>query len=183
MGADTSVELPAPGTPIAPAVDSERLRRALGRLHGAGLDNTNRMFDRTLNAYMMPYYLTVTMYVVLFIVGVGLFVMAGWLAGRGGSEIATLVFAGLGTLTFVAIFIRYPLRALEENLQFITWLGLIYNTYWTQLLYMQDPENVQEELAAATQSAIADLERLIDKNAALALQRPGAGQESGGGAS
>ena len=106
----------------------------------------------------------------------------GWRV-KSGKEIATLAFAGLGTVTFVAIFIRYPLRALEENLQFITWLGLIYNTYWTQLLYMQDPDNVQEELAAATQSAIADLERLIDKNATLAQRRPGAGQPSDGGAS
>lgn len=164
---------------ITTVVDSERLREAWEDYMVEGLENTNRMFDRTLNAYMVPYYLTVSMYIVLFIVGVGLFVTAAWLAARGGSEVATLIFAGLGTLTFVAIFIRYPLRALEENLQFITWQGLIYNTYWTQLLYMQDPDKVQEELAAATQKAIEDLERLIDKNAALAEKRPGAGSQDG----
>ena len=174
-GDEPVVSQPAPGAGVAPAVDSERLRGAWEDYMVQGLENTNRMFDRTLNAYMIPYYLTVAMYVVLFTVGVGLFVTAAWLAGKEGSEVATLIFAGLGTLTFVAIFIRYPLRALEENLQFITWMGLIYNTYWTQLLYIQDPENVQEDLAGATQAAIADLERLIDKNAALASKRPGAG--------
>ncbi len=160
------------------AVDSERLRQAWEDYMVEGLENTNRMFNRTLNAYMIPYYLTVGMYVVLFAVGVGLFVTAAWLAGSEGNEITSIVFAGLGTLTFLAIFIRYPLRALEENLQFITWMGLIYNTYWTRLLYLQDPENIQEELTDATQSAIADMERMIDKNAALAQKRPGSGAQN-----
>lgn len=152
---------------------SERLRTAWEEYMAQGLQNNNKMFNRTLRAYLIPYYLTVALYVILFAVGVGLFILAAWLAGRQGSDVTALLFAGLGTLTFLALFIRHPLRALEENLQFITWLGFIYNTYWTRLLYMQNRATIQADLDAATQQAIAELERLIDKNVALAGNRPG----------
>jgi hypothetical protein len=180
---DVSVGDPAPGEPVEEIVvspmESEKLHAAWEAYMVQGLQNNNKMFDRTLRAYMVPYHLTVAMYVVLFLVGVGLFITSAWMASSGSSDVATLLFAGLGTLTFVAVFIRYPLRALEENLQFITWLGIIYNTYWTRLLYMQDPETVQEDLAEATKITIADLERLIDKNATLASKRPGSQPDGG----
>lgn len=167
----------ANGTATASApVVSETLRTAWEEYMAQGLRNNNKMFNRTLRAYLIPYYLTVALYVILFLVGIGLFVVSAWLAARQGSDVTALVFAGLGTLTFVALFIRHPLRALEENLQFITWLGLIYNTYWTRLLYMQNRTTVQADLESATQMAIKELERLIDKNADLASRRPGSDQ-------
>ena len=138
-----------------------------------GLANNNVMFRRTLRAYLVPYYLTVGLYVALFAAGLALFIAAAWLSAQGGSDLGPLLFAGLGVATFLALFIRNPLRSLEENLQFITWLGIIYNTYWTRLLYMQDQATVHADLEDATQDAIRELERLIDKNAGLAAKRPG----------
>jgi len=138
-----------------------------------GLANNNVMFRRTLRAYLLPYYLTVGLYVALFTAGLALFIAAAWLSAQGGSDLSALLFAGLGVATFLALFIRNPLRSLEENLQFITWLGIIYNTYWTRLLYMQDQTTVHADLEDATRDAIRELERLIDKNAGLAAKRPG----------
>ena len=136
-----------------------------------GLANNNRMFTRILQGMLIPYYLTVAMYVLLFVVGLGLFVVGARLSAGAGTQLAALVFGGLGALTFLAFFLRNPLRSLEENHQFITWLGIVYNTYWTRLLYMQDRQTVHTDLKDATQGAIAEIERMIDKSAKLAAQR------------
>jgi uncharacterized protein YgiM (DUF1202 family) len=138
-----------------------------------GLENNNIMFSRILRAFMAPYYMTIVMYAVQFAVGIGLFLIAAWLSAQGGKEIAAAIFAGLGVATFLTYFVSRPLRSLEENLQFITWLGIVYNTYWTHLLYSQDADKVHDELKDATATAVGQIEKLVEKNAALARRRPG----------
>lgn len=137
----------------------------------AGLENNRVMFKHILRGFMIPYYLTVAMYLALFIVGIGLFVMAVRVGSQAGSMNASLAFGGLSVVAFLAFFLRNPLRSLEENLQFITWLGLTYNTYWTQLLYIQDRETVRQDLKEVTQTAIDEIERMLDKSTKLAAQR------------
>jgi len=145
------------------AVDAELVR--IWRTHvQTGLENNNVMFNRILRAFMMPYYLTVVLYTALFVVGVGLFVAAAWTGVRSDSDVVPLFFGGLGVVAFLTFFISRPLRALESNLQFVTWLGILYNTYWTRLLYMQDGTTAQADLEDATTDAVRELERLIDKN-------------------
>lgn len=166
------VELPVPGLPGGQEIDPELL--AAWRKHvEQGLENNNIMFNRVLRAFMTPYYLTITMYILLFLVGVGLFVTAAWLSYANGADNTAYFFGGLGVATFLAFFVSKPLRALEENLQFITWLGIIYNTYWTRLLYMQDSTSVHTDLKDATSQAEQSIDRLIDKNTMLSKERPG----------
>jgi hypothetical protein len=129
------------------------------------------MFNRILQGMMIPYYLTVVLYALLFVVGLGLFAIAARLGTTTGAQVAGLAFGGLSVLMFLAFFLRNPLRSLEENLQFITWLGLVYNTYWTRLLYMQDRRTIHKDLRDATEHAIGEIERMIDKSAKLAAQR------------
>ncbi|MBV7330385.1 N-acetylmuramidase family protein [Chloroflexi bacterium TSY] len=163
-----------PDIPNRESIDPELI--AIWRSHiEQGLENNTVMFQRVLRAFMLPYYLTVVMYVALFLVGVGLFVIAAWLTGRPDTEIGVAFFGGLGVLTFLAFFVSKPLRSLEENLQFITWLGIIYNTYWTRLLYMQDNATVQADLEDATNDAITEINRLLDKSAEMNKQRPNLG--------
>ena len=85
---------------------------------------------------------------------------------------AAVLFGGLSIVAFLAFFISQPLRALEQNLQFITWLGVIYNTYWARLMYATDPDTVQEDLEDIKQTTIKDLQILIDKQATLSAKRP-----------
>jgi hypothetical protein len=151
----------------------QELRAAWRKHVEQGLQNNNIMFNRVLQAFMIPYYLTVAMYILLFLVGVGLFILAARLATGTGTQTASYIFGGLGVVTFLAFFVSKPLRSLEENLQFITWLGIIYNTYWTRLLYMQNATSVHADLKDATSEAEASIGRLIDKNTALSKDRPG----------
>jgi hypothetical protein len=54
----------------------------------------------------------------------------------------------------------------------IIWLGLIYNTYWTRLMYANDPTNIQDELEKIITTTIAEMEKLADKQAELSGKRP-----------
>jgi hypothetical protein len=132
-----------------------------------GFQQNNEMFKKVLDAFMRPYWLTVNMYRILFAVGIAGFVVAVILGVFRGPEFA-LVFGGLSVTAFLAFFISQPLRALERNIHFITWLGVIYNTYWTRLMYANDKDRIQDDLDSIARTAVDEINQLIDKHANLA---------------
>ena len=94
------------------------------------------------------------MYVALFVVGLACSSPPPGSAPRALAASPRPLFAGLSAATLLAPFVRNPLRSLEENLQFITWLGVIYNTHWTRLLCMdQKPSTLSWRMPRATLSA------------------------------
>jgi hypothetical protein len=139
-----------------------------------GFRNNEEMFRRTLEAFMKPYHLTIWMYGALFVIGISLFVVAAVTGLRDSKSTVAIVFAGLGAGAFLAFFIRQPVQALEENLEFISWLGVAFNTYWSRLMYMLDSKTVQQDLKAADDDFSNTVERLITRHAELRGKRPGA---------
>jgi hypothetical protein len=137
-----------------------------------GFAQNKLMFQKVLSAFMWPYWITVVMYGVLFVVGIAGFVVAVILGQSKGLEFA-LAFGGLSVVAFLTFFIRQPLTALEDNLQFITWLGIIYNTYWTRLMYANNEATVQKDLVDITNTTLQEMDQLVDKHAAMASKRPG----------
>ena len=166
-----SSKLPLP-PPSAGAVPPE-LRAAWTQYMVGGFKQNEQMFQRTLEAFMKPYRLSVWLYAILFAVGIGLFVVAAVVGLGKGDSVVAIAFAGLSVTTFLAFFLRQPLHALEENLEFITWLGVAFNTYWTRLMYMSDPRTVQTELKAAEDDFRTSVEMLIARHAELRGKRPG----------
>lgn len=139
-----------------------------------GFAHNKEMFERLVEAFMGPYRTTVLLYRITFGVGLALFVAAVTLSAFTGELLYGLLFGGLGAATFLTYFLSRPLRALEENLNYITWLGVIYNSYWTRLVYAMNMNTVQEDLAAITDDFVRQIERLLDKSAASGHNRPGA---------
>jgi len=139
-----------------------------------GFEQNSEMFTRVLDAFMEPYYTTVWMYRVLFAVGVVSFIAAVGLSIWTASPWYGLIFGGLSAISFISYFFSRPLQALEENLHFITWLGIIYNSYWTRLAYMFDQKTVQQDLQSATDDAVRELDKLLDKHAQISGRRPNA---------
>lgn len=137
-----------------------------------GFENNQTMFEQVLTGFMNPYWTTVWMYRILFGVGVAAFVVAALLALLGRGAASAGIFGGLSVVAFLGYFLNRPLQALEENLQFITWLGIIYNSYWTRLAYTSDLETVQAELEDATDDAIAKIKELMDKHTERNNSRP-----------
>jgi hypothetical protein len=136
-----------------------------------GFKQNNRMFSRVLRAFMIPYWLTVAMYVALFLFGLGAFALAARLAVQQQLEFAA-IFGGLSAATFLTFFISRPLRSLEQNVILITWLGIVYNTYWSQLMNATDPATIQKDLDAVTATALKDLKALATAQGELSSQRP-----------
>jgi hypothetical protein len=101
------------------------------------------------------------------------FVVAVYLGLSDPQSAVAMVFGGLSVASFLAFFIRQPVQALEENLEFITWLGVAFNTYWTRLMYMQDQDTIQADLQAATADYSNTVERLINRHAELRGKRAG----------
>jgi hypothetical protein len=170
-----SAKLPLPRPPAGNATEAAvppELQAAWLEHMVRGFKQNERMFQDTLQAFMKPYRLTVWLYVTLFAVGLGLFIVAAVLGLRGGESVTALAFAGLGVTSFLAFFLRHPLRALEENLECITWLGVAFNTYWTRLMYMNDPATIQADLRAAEADFQASVGKLIAQHATLREQRP-----------
>lgn len=165
-------KLPLPEAGSVTTVPAE-IRQAWIDYMVHGFKNNEEMFRRILEAFMKPYHLTIWMYAVLFAVGIMLFVVAAVIGLRDSKSMVAIVFAGLGAGAFLSFFIRQPVQALEENLEFISWLGVAFNTYWTQLMYIQDPKTVQQELQAADADYRKSIEMLITKHAELRGKRPG----------
>ena len=188
-GMTATARLPQPLPPTLP--DGKRLSEVEPELYAAwrqhieqGFQNNQTMFSRILAGFMNPYWLTVVMYVLLFAVGLGAFGVAVILGLRATSADAaqanalattlgsSAIFGGISVVAFLTYFLSRPLQALEENLQFITWLGIIYNTYWTRLAYIQKLDTVQVELASATEDAITKIVELMNKHSERSGNRP-----------
>ncbi len=138
----------------------------------AGFEQNSTLFRRILDAFMEPYHTTIWMYRILFGLGVLAFVAAIVVSVWLREPLFALVFGGLSIGAFLSYFVSRPIQALEENLQLITWLGVIYNSYWTSLASIQNPDTVQEELRTTTADTIAAIENLVDKQGRLQRKRP-----------
>ncbi len=162
---------PKPDEKLA-AMDPE-LYKAWQKHIIAGFEHNEEMFRRVLEAFMKPYQSTVWMYRILYGVGVGAFIFAAVMSAATKESSFGLIFGGLGVVAFLSYFISRPLQALEQNLQFITWLGVVYNTYWTRLASMMDQATVQKDLQEATREATNEIEKIIVKHAEVSGKRPG----------
>lgn len=165
---------PFPGVPTdaEKAAHPELYAAWVGHIE-AGYRNGDTLFTRILNAFMRSYYSTVIMYWVLFAVGVGFFVTGVVMALARGQPVTGLVFGGLSVVSFLTYFITRPSQALEENLLFVSWLGMLYNSYWTHLSLSFDRQTAQSELDKATADAISQIKDLIASHAAAVEKRPG----------
>jgi hypothetical protein len=169
------LSLPVPELP-SQQVDSE-IYEAWKKHMILGYQQNTRMFNQLLDAFMRPYWTTVWMYRLMFGVGVVGFILAAVLSVQYGITFGML-FGGLTVVAFLAFFVRHPLQALEQNLLIITWLGMIYNTYWTRLMYANDTKQIQQDLDEITQTAIRQINRLLEKQVEVSGKRatPSAGE-------
>jgi hypothetical protein len=124
-------------------------------------ERNEMMFDKLLKSFMQPYWTTVWMYRILFGVGVAGFIAAAVLGVWKGITFG-YVFGGLSVTAFLGVFVSRPLRSLERNLQFITWLGLIFNTYWIRLAYSLNEPSAGKDIAALQRDVAKELECLIE---------------------
>lgn len=137
-----------------------------------GYESNDQVFQRILDAFMRSHNSTVIMNWILFAVGIGFFVTSVVLALFQGSPGPAVLFGGLSIGAFLTYFLTRPTQAVEENLQYVTWLGIIYNSYWTRLAWSFDEASAQTVLDEATEDAIRQLNDLVNRHAAATGKRP-----------
>ena len=163
--------LPQPGAPDALKHDPELL--AAWRQHVINVfDNNETVFTRLLDGFLRPYWTTVWMYRILFALGVISFVLAAALAIFSGSTLPVITFGGISMVALLGYFFNRPLQALEQNLQFLTWLGIIYNSYWTRLTLLNDERTVQADIEEVTDDAVTRIQTLVAEHAKRSRARP-----------
>ena len=170
----SEAKLPRPEPTGNPAIDEELLQAWATHMK-QGFAQNREMFQKVLDSFLGPYQTTVQLYKILFGIGIGLFVAAALLSLITREALFGLIFGGLGLGVVLSFFISQPLRALEQNLQFIAWLGVSYNNYWTRLMYVQnkDPEAALTDIKSAGEDFNKGILELIEKHAELSSKRPG----------
>ncbi|HEX7082582.1 MAG TPA: hypothetical protein VF186_00540 [Gaiellaceae bacterium] len=159
-----SVALPRPrhGDPR----DVEELRR----LAAAVLNDDVQTLART-TAYLRRSYRVVFVgYVAMMVFGLAAVVAAfvkGLTASSMAEAAAALGLAGLTVGIFVAFFVQRPSAALERNAIFMPWVSIVLTTFWTRLLYLDDPETLDERLGKAAQEASAELSAIAARYIAI----------------
>src|SRR5579875_3457091 len=94
------------------------------------------------------------------------FVM-GLRATTTAQAIAAIGLAGLTVGIFVAFFVQRPSAALERNAIFMPWVSIVLATYWTRLLYLDDPKTLDERLGKAAKEASEELSAIAARYAQI----------------
>ena len=105
------------------------------------------------------------------------FVM-GLRATTMAQAIAAVGLAGLTVGIFVAFFVQRPSAALERNAIFMPWVSIVLTTYWTRLLYLDDPKTLDERLAQAVKEASEEMSAIAARYAAIDSRELSVAQEA-----
>ena len=70
----------------------------------------------------------------------------GLTASSPGEAAAAVGLAGLTVGVFVAFFVQRPSAALERNAIFMPWVSIVLTTFWTRMLYLDDPATLDAKL-------------------------------------
>ena len=109
-------------------------------------------------------------YVAMMTFGVAAIVAAfikGMTAASVGQAAAAIGLAGLTVGIFVAFFVQRPSAALERNAIFMPWVSIVLTTYWTRLMYLDDPATLDAKLGHATKEASDELSAIAMRYAMI----------------
>ena len=160
-----SMRLPRPrhGDPLQTTQELRALAAAI-------LQDDVQTLART-TAYLRRSYRVVFLgYVAMMVFGVAAIVAAfvkGLTANSLGEAITSVGLAGLTVGIFVAFFVQRPSAALERNAIFMPWVSVVLTTFWTRLLYLDDPATLDAKLGHAAKEASEELSAIAMRYAMI----------------
>jgi hypothetical protein len=169
------VSLPPPIGLPQPLGGSPTTAEAVDRFAATVLGRAEENARATSRALESSRKLQITLYVMVFAVGLGTAVAAvgaSLTADSVEQAVAGIGLAGLSAASFFAFFLARPLEALERNAIYSQWLTAAVTAYWTRLAYLADPDTIDADIEAATQDLIADLDKLARRHAAAIGKAP-----------
>ena len=109
-------------------------------------------------------------YVAMMVFGVGAIVVAfikSLTAHSVAEAVAAIGLAGLTVGIFIAFFVQRPSAALERNAIFMPWVSIVLTTFWTRMLYLDDPETLDAKLGRAAKEASDELSAIALRYAVI----------------
>jgi hypothetical protein len=144
--------------------------QALQELAASVLREDVATLSRTTDYLRHSYRVVFIGYVVMMIFGVAAIIAAfikGMNAGSIGEAVAAIGLAGLTVGIFVAFFVQRPSAALERNAIFMPWVSIVLTTFWTRLLYLDDPAKLDATLGHAAKEASDELSAIAMRYAVI----------------
>ncbi|MHB9031678.1 MAG: caspase family protein [Anaerolineae bacterium] len=138
----------------------------------SGFNEMQAMFKNTLNAYMRSYHITLAIYIVVFAIAILFFVLSVIMGLTSNRIAAALAFGALSVATFLTFFMLHPIQAVEENLEFISLLGVAFNNYWARLMHLKNPDSLQADIKAAADDYNSALQHLFSKQHQSQVRSP-----------
>ena len=150
--------------------DPVRTTSDLRALAAAVLEDDIQTLARTTAYLRRSYRVVYAGYVAMLIFGLGAVVAAflkGLQATTVGEAVAAIGLSGLTVGVFAAFFIQRPPAALERNAIFMPWVSIVLTTFWTRLLYLDDPETLDAKLGKAAKDASDELSAIALRYAVI----------------
>jgi hypothetical protein len=142
----------------------------LRELAAAVLSEDVRTLART-TAYLRRSYRTVFVaYLAMLVFGLAAVVAAfvkGLEARSIGEAVAAIGLCGLTVGIFVAFFVQRPSAALQRNAIFMPWVSIVLTTFWTRMLYLDDPATLDAKLGKAAKEASEELSAIAMRYAVI----------------
>ena len=160
-----SMRLPRPrhGDPLQ---TTEELRE----LAAAILQDDVQTLARTTSYIRRSYRVVFVGYIAMLAFGVTAIAAAfvkGLTAATMGQAAAAIGLAGLTVGVFVAFFVQHPSAALERNAIFMPWVSIVLTTFWTRMLYLDDPATLDAKLGHAAKEASDELSAIALRYAVI----------------
>jgi len=160
-----SMRLPRPrhGDPL-------QTTEALRELAAAILQDDVQTLARTTSYIRRSYRVVFVGYIAMLMFGVTAIAAAfvkGLTAATMGQAAAAIGLAGLTVGVFVAFFVQRPSAALERNAIFMPWVSIVLTTFWTRMLYLDDPATLDAKLGHAAKEASDELSAIAMRYAVI----------------
>ena len=150
--------------------DPLQTTQQLRELAASVLSEDVQTLARTTSYLRRSYRVVFIGYVAMMVFGVGAIVAAfvkGMTANNLGAAAAAIGLAGLTVGIFIAFFVQRPSAALERNAIFMPWVSIVLTTFWTRMLYLDDPETLDAQLGRAAKEASDELSAIALRYAVI----------------
>jgi hypothetical protein len=150
--------------------DPLQTTQQLRALAASVLSEDVQTLARTTNYLRRSYRVVFIGYVAMMVFGVGAIVAAfvkGMTANNLGAAAAAIGLAGLTVGIFIAFFVQRPSAALERNAIFMPWVSIVLTTFWTRMLYLDDPATLDAQLGRAAKEASEELSAIALRYAVI----------------
>jgi hypothetical protein len=150
--------------------DPLQTTQQLRALAASVLSEDVQTLARTTSYLRRSYRVVFIGYVAMMVFGVGAIVAAfvkGMTADNLGAAAAAIGLAGLTVGIFIAFFVQRPSAALERNAIFMPWVSIVLTTFWTRMLYLDDPATLDAQLGRAAKEASEELSAIALRYAVI----------------